>query len=149
MLDPDFAFSTAGLLAIIGWAGLVLATFLAAARPAVLVYTQLVVPLLIGAAYVILIAAGWGQTHGGGFGSIAEVRALFQNDAALAAGWLHYLAFDLFIGAWILREGLARGVPRPLLLPCYVLTFLFGPAGLLLFLLLRMGLGQKSEEMPA
>ena len=50
--------------------------------------------------------------EGGGFGSIAEVRALFANDSALAAGWLHYLAFDLFVGAWIAREGPGLGRPR-------------------------------------
>jgi len=69
--------------------------------------------------------------------SIGEVRALFTNDAALTAGWLHYLAFDLFVGTWIAREGLDQGVIPILLIPCLLLTFIFGPAGLLLFLILR------------
>jgi hypothetical protein len=89
-------------------------------------------------AYVLLIIEGFGQA-GGGFGSIEEVRTLFANDAALAAGWLHYLAFDLFVGAWIVREGRRVGLPAILILPCLPLTFLFGPAGFLLFFLLRAG----------
>ena len=43
----------------------------------------------------------WGP---GGFGSLAEVRQLFERPGLLAAGWLHYLAFDLFVGTWIARD---------------------------------------------
>ncbi|MGI8931585.1 MAG: ABA4-like family protein, partial [Sphingomicrobium sp.] len=88
-------------------------------------------PRAVGVAYIMLIQEGMRSAEGGGFGSIAEVRALFANDSALAAGWLHYLAFDLFVGSWIAREGPRSGVPRLLLIPCFALTFLLGPAGLL------------------
>jgi hypothetical protein len=74
----------------------------------------------------------------GGFGSIAEVRSLFQSDAALTAGWLHYLAFDLFVGTWIVRDGSQRGVWGLALVPSLILTFLFGPAGFLLYSLTRL-----------
>jgi hypothetical protein len=96
----------------------------------------LVVPLLLAAAYVVLLATAKGLS--GGFGSIGQVRALFANDAALTAGWFHYLAFDLFVGAWIMRDGLERRVPRLLIAPCLALTFLFGPSGLLLYALVRL-----------
>jgi hypothetical protein len=126
-----------------GWLGLAAALFVPALRRSAFAAAGAIVPALLAIAYILLIAGGWGATEGGGFGSIAEVRALFANDSALAAGWLHYLAFDLFVGAWIAREGLARGVPRLLLLPCFALTFLFGPAGLLLFLLLRFAFSRE------
>ena len=138
MLDPSFAFSLAGLLAIAGWAGLLLALFWAAARPVAWSAAQIVVPAILAVAYVLLIWEGFGAVEGGGFGSIEEVRALFGNDSVLAAGWLHYLAFDLFVGAWIARDGVERGISGLLLVPCLALTFLFGPAGLLLFLILRL-----------
>ncbi len=88
-------------------------------------------------AYVPLLIAGFRAGTGGGFGSVPQVRALFASDAGLVAGWLHYLAFDLFVGTWIAREGLAARMPRLLIAPCLPLTFLFGPVGLLLFLALR------------
>jgi hypothetical protein len=66
------------------------------------------------------------------------VKALFASDALLLAGWIHYLAFDLFIGAWEVRTARAEGIPHLLVLPCLVLTFLLGPVGLLLFLALRL-----------
>ena len=136
-LDPSSAFSLAGLIAMAGWAGLLLGLFVERLRPAALAVASAAIPALLALAYVVLLAQGWGAAEGGGFGSIQEVRALFANDSALAAGWLHYLAFDLFVGAWIAREGLRTGVPRLLLVPCFLLTFLFGPTGLLLFLILR------------
>ena len=137
MLDPAAAFDLAGLLAMLGWAGLLVSLFVKAARPIAWPAAQAVVPAILAVAYILLLAEGWGA-EGGGFGSIPEVRALFADDSALAAGWLHYLAFDLFIGAWIVRDGTARAVHPLLILPCLPLAFLFGPTGLLLYLLVRL-----------
>ncbi|HEY9554258.1 ABA4-like family protein [Allosphingosinicella sp.] len=140
MIDPQSAFSLAGLAAMAGWLGLILSLFLPTVRKPVWRSTGLVIPSLFAVAYIVLIAEGLAVAKGGGFGSIAEVRALFANDAALAAGWLHYLAFDLFVGTWIARRGIAEGVPVLLIIPCFALTFLVGPAGLLLFLVVRFAL---------
>jgi hypothetical protein len=51
----------------------------------------------------------------------------------LLAGWLHYLAFDLLIGNREVQDARERGVPHFLVVPCLALTFLFGPAGWLLY----------------
>jgi len=136
-MRPDLFFTAGSLLAMLGWLALATSLFAAQVRPWVWRATGIAIPGLLAIAYIGLLAAGWGQTPGGGFGSIGEVRALFANDAALTAGWLHYLAFDLFVGTWIAREGLKAGVSPILLLPGLLLTFLFGPAGLLLFLIIR------------
>ena len=119
MLDPATAFSLAGLLAMVGWAGCCSSLFVKAARP-MPGPRPIVVPALLAVAYVLLIQEGMRAAEGGGFGSIDEVRALFANNSALAAGWLHYLAFDLFVGTWIAREGPRRRRPRPAArpLPC-------------------------------
>jgi hypothetical protein len=66
-----------------------------------------------------------------------EVRALFAVDHALTAGWIHYLAFDLFVGTWIARRAGELGLPHLAVVPLLALTFLFGPAGLLAFFVLR------------
>ncbi len=145
MLDPNTAFSLGGLVAMLGWAALLVALFLPAARPIAWSASGLAIPALLAAAYILLITQSWGATEGGGFGSIAEVRALFANDSALAAGRLHYLAFDLFVGSWIAREGLVARVPALLLIPCLALTFLFGPVGFLLFLVLRFALRGRAR----
>ena len=144
MIDPATAFSIGGLLAMAGWLALLVALFAQAARPLAWTAAALVIPALLAVGYSLLIWDGRAGFEGGGFGSIAEVRLLFANDSALAAGWLHYLAFDLFIGVFIARDGLERGMPALLLLPCLPLTFLFGPLGLLLFFILRLAVARRT-----
>lgn len=139
MLDPATAFSLTGPLVLAAWAGLILSIFAARVRPIAWTAAQFLVPAILALAYVLLIWGGRSAFEEGGFGSIAEIRALFANDSALVAGWFHYLAFDLFVGSWIVRDGLESSVPRLLLVPCLLLTFLFGPTGLLLYLAFRLG----------
>ena len=144
MPTPSFAFSAGGTLAMLSWLSLSVSLFLGQGpRSAIWTGTTIAVPALLGLAYAILITQGFRAGIGGGFGSIAAVRQLFSNDAALAAGWLHYLAFDLFAGSWIAREGLDVGVPKLLILPCLLATFLVGPVGLLVFLVLRLALAGR------
>lgn len=137
MLDPQLAFSAAGALVMLCWLALAASLFAPAIRAPVWRITGMVVPGLLAVAYIVLLHQGWGMTPDGGFGSIAAVRALFADDSALAAGWLHYLAFDLFVGTAIARIGTGRAIHPLLLLPCLPLIFMAGPAGLLLFLLIQ------------
>lgn len=129
-LDPDAAFRLGGLLATAGWAALALSPPGRRWTPRVWQLTGWWLPLVLALGYGVLIALHWGP---GGFGSLAEVRLLFERDGLLAAGWIHYLAFDLFVGTWIARDAAARGLRHLLVLPCLLLTFLFGPAGLLAY----------------
>ena len=71
------------------------------------------------------------------FVEAAVVKALFTQDRTVLAGWVHYLAFDLFIGCWEVMDAKERGVSHWLVVPCLFLTFMFGPAGLLLYFALR------------
>lgn len=100
------------------------------------VLVQSVAPALaLGAVYAWL----WQSVPGSAinFTSLEGLRQTFQNDAMLLAGWVHYLVFDLFVGAWIVRDGRRRELWYPLLVPCLFLTFLMGPVGLLVYLVLR------------
>jgi hypothetical protein len=65
------------------------------------------------------------------------VQKLFADPWLLLAGWVHYLVFDLFIGSWEVRDAGRLGIPHLLVVPCLVLSFLFGPAGLLLYGIVR------------
>ena len=149
MPEPSQLFAFANGLALLAWIALIAALFVAPLREQVWTATAMLIPALLAIAYILLIVDGFGEAEGGGFGSIAEVRALFASDAGLTAGWLHYLAFDLFVGTWLSREGLTISLPRLLIVPCLVLTFLLGPAGLLLFYVLRLALGRRTTEVLA
>jgi len=129
----DMIFSAASIVALIGWAGLAL---LPGRRLVADTITALAIPALLAVAYSGIVAAFFAGAQGG-FSSIGAVRQLFQLDALLLAGWLHYLAFDLFVGSWEVRTARAEGIPHLLVLPCLALTFLFGPMGLLAFLIVR------------
>ena len=138
MLEPNFAFSAGSAVALISWLCLSISLFLPASlRLAIWNGTIIAVPAGLGIAYAILLVQGMREKTGGGFKSIDAVRTLFFSDSALSAGWLHYLAFDLFVGSWIAQQGLSSGVSRLLIIPCLLLTFLAGPVGFVTFLVLR------------
>jgi len=131
-MTAEQLFSLFNLITIAAWLPLV---FLPRARWATTL-VPVVVPAVLAAIYVVLVVATLTQTEGG-FSSMAAVRTLFENDWGLLAGWTHYLAFDLFVGGWEVRDAQRRGVSHLLIVPALVLTFLFGPGGFLLYLGLR------------
>lgn len=71
--------------------------------------------------------------------SLGGIGALFADPRLLLIGWVHYLAFDLWVASWEAEEGHRLAMPHFLLAPCYFLTFMLGPLGLLLFLAIRSG----------
>ena len=71
------------------------------------------------------------------FGSLNGVMELFTDKTAVTAGWIHYLAFDLLTGIWIKKNALKYNIHHLVLIPCLLLTFMLGPIGLLLYLLVR------------
>lgn len=132
-MSPDTVFSLASSAAMAGWLLLILAPRWAA----LVAFIRFGLIGALSLTYAVLIFVYFFRVEGGGFGSIAEVRALFTSDPVLVAGWVHYLAFDLFIGTWIAVEADKRGYDRLLQVPVLIATFLFGPIGLLLFTLTR------------
>jgi hypothetical protein len=132
-MTPDDLFQLANPLALTGWAVLALAPLLPGAADRI---AGLLIPALFSVAYAALILAFWAGAPGG-FDSLPSVMALFTSPEIALAGWVHYLAFDLLVGAWEVRTARREAIPHLLVLPCLVLTFLFGPAGFLLFLGIR------------
>lgn len=137
-------FSSANFVALSGW--VLLAAF-PQRRWAELVTARLV-PALLASAYVVIIATTWGRTPGG-FSSLDAVGLLFENPWMRLAGWLHYLAFDLLIGGWIVRDAREHGIGHGWILPILSLTFLFGPAGWLAYRGVAAGVGQARRRSPA
>ena len=137
-MTADQLFSILNLITMAAWLPLV---FLPRVRWTS-THLPVVMPLLLAVVYVVLIAATLTRSEGG-FSSLAGVKALFENPWVLLAGWTHYLAFDLFIGGWEVRDAQQRGVPHLLIVPALVLTFLLGPAGLLVYMATRRFAGDK------
>ena len=133
-MTDDVIFRFTSQLALAGW--LVLAFAWLIPRWAERI-AGLLVPALLSVAYAGLVLAFWSRAPGG-FGSLDQVMALFTRPEIALAGWIHYLAFDLLVGAWEVRTARREGIAFPLVLPCLALTFLFGPAGFLAFTALRL-----------
>ena len=109
---------------------------------------RFLIPALLAIVYVWALGTAPSNPDGG-FGSLAQVKALFTQDRAVLAGWVHYLAFDLFIGCWIVLDAQERRIAHLMTVPCLVMTFMFGPAGLLLYFMLRWTFWYMRRERPA
>jgi hypothetical protein len=130
-------FSIANTGALLSW--IVLAVAPGRAAPVL----RYIVPGALAVLYIWAIGTSLPGTQGG-FDSLANVKQLFTSDRAVLAGWVHYLAFDLFIGCWEVLDARERGIKHAFVLPCLALTFMVGPAGLLLYFLVRR-LGKERE----
>ena len=138
-MNADALFPIANFVALAGWAVLLASPVIPNVADRV---AATIIPLFFAIAYSGLVLAFWSGAEGG-FDTLDSVAALFRTPEMLLAGWLHYLAFDLFVGAWIARTARAEGVPFWLVVPCLALTFLFGPAGYLTFCVIR-AIGARS-----
>ncbi len=70
----------------------------------------LAIPVLLAIAYAGLVLAFWSGAEGG-FDTLPNVMQLFTQPEIALAGWIHYLAFDLLIGAWEVRTARAERIP--------------------------------------
>ncbi len=139
--SPDTLFQLANPLAMLGWIALLFAPMMPRWADRI---AALAIPLLLSVAYTALILVHWAAAEGG-YSSLQAVMQLFANPNIALAGWLHYLAFDLLIGAWISRTARAEAIPHAAVIPCLALTFLFGPIGYLAFLALQYLQSQRQK----
>jgi hypothetical protein len=134
-MAAETIFSLCNMAVLPGWALLI---FLPRWKWTLGLISAGLIPFLLGLVYVgIFLSQGFGSEEGGGFGSVEAVSILFSNPYLLTAGWIHYLAFDLFIGSWEVRDSQEKGIAHWLVIPCLLLTFLLGPTGLALYLVIR------------
>lgn len=143
-MAPDVLFQIANNLAVFGWLALL-------ASPVTPVWSQRVaggaIPLLLSVAYAGLALAFFADAEGG-FGDLEGVMTLFKTPEIVVAGWIHYLAFDLFVGAWIVRAARREEIWFLLIVPCLALTLFAGPAGFLAFMAIRMARGGLEKAAP-
>ena len=134
--DQLFRFASTGVL--LGWVALALSPL---ARPQALSAARWVAAVVCGLYVTLLVRSllvGPGVPPGADLMTLDGIARLFTSRQAVLAGWVHYLAFDLWVGSWEAEDASRAGVPHWLLLPCLALTFLAGPLGLLAYLLARV-----------
>ncbi|WP_212747866.1 ABA4-like family protein [Pseudoalteromonas phenolica] len=132
-ISVEALFSFSSQLAMLGW---VILIFFPRKLKLLNSIPQYIIPLLLSFTYAILMLIYFFNAPGG-FSSFKAVQILFETDSLLLAGWLHFLAFDLFIGAWIARKADDIGMSRLFQAPILFATFMLGPLGLGLFIFIR------------
>ncbi len=128
-MPVDALFSLANGAALLAWVALIAGP----RHPALLATLRHGVIGALSLLYAVLISVFFFRAEGAGFFSLPEVQAIFTLPEAALAAWVHYLAFDLFVGLWIADQADRRGLNRIVQAPVLVTTFMFGPAGYLLF----------------
>lgn len=141
--SPELVFQVGNTLAACAWLALVLSPAKAPWTSRVWRVAGWYLPLLLSAAYLVMLATHW-RGHGG-FGSLADVQELFRQPGVLTAGWLHYLAFDLFVGVWIAQRCARLAVAHGWVVVLMLLTFMLGPVGLLGYLLVSLLKGNHAQ----
>lgn len=129
-MTPAQVFSLVNMTAMVMW---VLMIFLPKWKMTRQLIRLKLIPIVLSLLYVVYIIQGLLVGGAMDFGSLASVMQLFTEENAVLAGWIHYLAFDLLIGMWLLKQNEKIGMNHLLLVPCLFFTFMFGPAGFLLF----------------
>jgi hypothetical protein len=69
--------------------------------------------------------------------TLSGIAALLGSPAGATIAWVHFLAFDLFVGRWIYLDSQERRISAWLVAPVLFLTLMLGPAGFLLYLAVR------------
>jgi hypothetical protein len=117
----------------------------------VFVHTALI-PLALGTVYTLLLTRGiMGEsTPGAGFNSLPAVMALFAHPISALNSWVHFLIFDLFVGAWISRDAVRHRVKTPFTWPFLFFALMFAPLGLAAWLVFKgvTGRGWSLQETP-
>ena len=140
-MSPQQVFSVANAVALLAW--IMLAILPGRSWVTKMITTKLV-PSFFAVLYTVIVVCLFGHAPGS-FSTLAGVGTLFSNPWLLLAGWVHYLAFDLLVGSWELRDARQQGISHLMVIPCLALTFLFGPAGWLLYTILRSVRGTGSK----
>ncbi|MGB5237673.1 MAG: ABA4-like family protein [Flavobacteriaceae bacterium] len=133
-MTPTDVFSLTNLLVFPMWLLMIVLPKWKATR---FLMTYKVVPLILSLVYALYIVIAMRISGGMDFGSLSSVMALFTEENAVLAGWVHYLAFDLLVGMWMIKQNEDLGIHQLLMAPCLLATFMLGPVGFLLFMLIR------------
>jgi len=80
--------------------------------------------------------------------TLTGIVALLGSPAGATIAWVHFLAFDLFVGRWIYLDARERGIGAWLISPILFLTLMIGPAGFLLYLIVRSAVRNQEEVSP-
>ena len=105
------------------------------AAPAALLYAVLVLPNALSLLPVLMNP------------SLAGITALLSTPEAATIAWVHFLAFDLFVGRWVYLDSRDRTITAWVVSPVLLVVLMLGPLGFLLYLIVQAFLGRRATEL--
>lgn len=127
------AFQSVNLLALITWLFIIFLPNMKYTKRIVFGFTI----FLLSVVYAWMVFSTFKMDDFKEFSTLQGLMTLFQSEQAVLLGWIHYLAFDLMVGLYILDNGQKANIKHAILVPCFLFTFMFGPAGLLIYRIIR------------
>ena len=139
-------FNFCNILILIAWGAIIISPQKKISR-ILISYPWIPLTLSFFYIYFIIISGGLMEAD---FSSLNGIVKLFKNATpeSAAAGWLHYLAFDFWVGTWIIKHSRKEKISNKIIVLPLLLTFILGPVGILAYsmiLLAKKSFSQASE----
>jgi len=144
-MSTDQVFEIANAAALVAW---VLLIFIPKVKLTRIVVTSGAVSFLLAAVYSVFLFGGVNMGDFQDFSTLDGLMRMFGNKQAVLVGWLHYLAFDLFVGIWIVADSQRQNFRHLFVIPSLVFTFMMGPVGFLSYMILRQFLIKEIRPLP-
>ena len=69
---------------------------------------------------------------------LSELSRLFEDHLYIMIFWTHFIAINLFIGGWIVKDSQKFSINRILLGIPLIITYLIGPIGIFIYWVIRI-----------
>ena len=134
-MTPSTLFTLMNILSAAGWILiLVISRFWKGADT----FLVCIVVAILAAAYSYFNFAHIGEAGGiAGFSTFEGVTKIFSNPWLIDAAWAHIVGIDLVLGMLIKNNAAKHGIAYGVVVIVLLVTIVFGPLGLLLYLLIR------------
>ena len=98
---------------------------------------------ILGGAYVFILYKSYliGYDFDGNFSlylGLSELSRLFEDHLYIMIFWTHFIAINLFIGGWIVKDSQKFAINKVLMAVPLIVTYLIGPIGLFLYWIIRI-----------
>ena len=99
--------------------------------------------LILSGVYIFILYKSYliGYDFDGNFSlylGLSELSRLFEDHLYIMIFWTHFIAINLFIGGWIVKDSQKFAINKVLMAVPLIVTYLIGPLGLILYWIIRI-----------
>ena len=98
---------------------------------------------ILGGVYIFILYKSYliGYDFDGNFSlylGLNELSRLFEDHLYIMIFWTHFIAINLFIGGWIVKDSQKFSINKVLMAVPLIVTYLIGPIGLFFYWIIRI-----------